>query len=428
MKQVLFLVTIICSLAFCISCEGSHEVNGLQIRNGLPNFNQKIQEKDSLSIVFLGGSITNHQGYRVQICDWLKEQYDGIQFKAVNSGIGGTGSDLGVFRTDRDVLRHHPDLVFVEFAVNDAKTDSLLICHSIEGIVRKIWAQNPYTDICFLYTINEAMLNDVKSGKEYRSVRYMERIADYYGIPSVNFADDVISLMNDGKLIFKGNAQEDYGDKIVFTNDGTHPTYDGGHPIYTKTLSHALLRMNESQRRAHALSSALYEGNYEKAKMIPISKLVHSCGWKILPESDKAFTHFQGSPAEVQPVWESSDPKDFITICFKGSRIGVFDLIGPSSGGISVKIDNNNSFYVRRFDKYCGDRNRANYCLFETLKNDKHTVVIRPDNQRFEKSEIYQKNSKIIPESEYFNEFNTYIGYILLVGDTLLTTTNSKTF
>ena len=371
MKQMFFFAAIICGLFFYTGCTTSYETNGLQTRNGLPNFNHKIQEKDSLSIVFLGGSITNHQGYRVQICDWLKTQYKDIRFKAINSGIGGTGSDLGVFRTDRDVLRHHPDLVFIEFAVNDAKSDSLLICHSMEGIVRKIWAQNPYTDICFLYTLNETMLDDLKAGRKYRSVRYMERIADYYDIPSVNFADDVMALMD------------------------------------------------KAQQKAHPLRAALYPGNYEKAKMIPISNVSRSDGWKILPKSDKAFTHFQGNPNEIQPVWESSNPNDSINICFEGSRIGVFDLIGPSSGGMSVKIDSNEPFYVRRFDKYCADRNRANYCLFETLKNEKHTVVIRPNNQRFEKSEIYQTNNKVIPESEYFNEFNTYIGCILLVGDIL---------
>lgn len=66
----------------------------------------------------------------MQITDWLKQQYSNVQFTSINSGIGGTGSDLGVFRTERDVLQYHPDLVFVEFAVNDAKTDSLVIAHS----------------------------------------------------------------------------------------------------------------------------------------------------------------------------------------------------------------------------------------------------------------------------------------------------------
>ena len=117
------------------------------------------------------------------------------------------------------------------------------------------------------------MLDDLKAGKNYRSVRYMETVADYYDIPSVNFADDVLELLNEDKLVFKGDSKKEYSGKIVFTNDGTHPTYDGGHPIYTKTLSRSLLQMNKAQEKAHALKAPLYPGNYEKAKMIPFDEV-----------------------------------------------------------------------------------------------------------------------------------------------------------
>lgn len=51
------------------------------------------------------------------------------------------------------------------------------------------------------------MLDDLNSGKNYRSVRYMEAVADYYDIPSVNFADDVLDLLNEDKLVFKGDSK-----------------------------------------------------------------------------------------------------------------------------------------------------------------------------------------------------------------------------
>lgn len=418
-KLFLFNGIITCFIGLCMSCIAPEKTAGLQIRGGLPNFNYKIEKSEPVSVVFLGGSITNHQGYRVQITDWLKQQYSNVQFTSINSGIGGTGSDLGVFRTERDVLQYHPDLVFIEFAVNDAKTDSLVIVNSMEGIVRKIWHHNPHTDICFLYALNEPMLDDLRAGKNYRSVRYMETIADYYDISSVNFADDVLKLLNDGKLVFKGDSKKENDGKIVFSNDGTHPTYDGGHPIYTKTLRQSLLQMNRAQQKAHVLKSPLYAGNYEKAKMIPITDFEHSKGWKILSKDDKAFSYFQGDQKVLPVVLESSDPEDFIKVHFKGIRVGVFDLIGPSSGGMTVEIDQNDPFYIRRFDKYCGDRNRTNYCLFESLNDEEHTVILRPDNRGFEKAEIYRTNPKRISETEYFNEFNTYLGYILLVGEVI---------
>ena len=140
------------------------------------------------------------------------------------------------------------------------------------------------------------MLDDLKAGKNYRSVRYMETVADYYDIPSVNFADDVLELLNEDKLVFKGDSKKEYSGKIVFTNDGTHPTYDGGHPIYTKTLSRSLLQMNKAQEKAHALKAPLYPGNYEKAKMIPVTEFEHSEGWKLLSKDDFKFS---GRPKSI---------------------------------------------------------------------------------------------------------------------------------
>ena len=67
MKKFLFSGIIACLIGFCLSCTTTEDSVGLQMRAGLPNFNYKIQKNEPVSVVFLGGSITNHQGYRVQI-------------------------------------------------------------------------------------------------------------------------------------------------------------------------------------------------------------------------------------------------------------------------------------------------------------------------------------------------------------------------
>lgn len=417
----LFLLLLTASLFACGVISGS-DPESLQVRSGLPCFFAKLDKKEPVTIVFLGGSITNHAGYRVQITKWLEERYPDVKFETVNAAIGGTGSDLGVFRTDRDVLEHNPDLVFVEFAVNDAKTDSLVICNSMEGIVRKIRHHNPGTEICFLYTLHMPMLEDLEAGRTYRSIRYMEQIAEYYGISTVDFSKDVMSLLKNDKLVFKGEKNEDYGSRILFTNDGTHPTTEGGHVIYTKTLSTAFMRLSEHKVCTNNnLPPPLYPDNYEKAKMIPAIQFPHTGGWRVIPEDDKAFQYFQGSPDVLPVAIVSSDCDDAITIRFRGTRAGVFDIIGPGSGGLTVCTDGNEPIYIRRFDSYCGDRNRTSYRLFEPLEDGEHTIIIRPDNRVFDKEEIYASNPKRIAEKEYFNEFNTYIGNILLIGDVIET-------
>lgn len=53
-----------------------------------------------------------------------KDTFPEDDFEFVNAGIGGTDSYLGVHRVNKGVLEYEPDLVLVEFSVNDE--DSLL--------------------------------------------------------------------------------------------------------------------------------------------------------------------------------------------------------------------------------------------------------------------------------------------------------------
>lgn len=56
----------------------------------------------------------------------------------IKAGVGGTPSELGMIRFDRDVLRgeEQPDLVVIEFAVNDEGDETKGDCY--ESLVRKV--------------------------------------------------------------------------------------------------------------------------------------------------------------------------------------------------------------------------------------------------------------------------------------------------
>jgi hypothetical protein len=62
-----------------------------------------------------------------------------MEFKFWDAAIGGTNSQLGVFRLDRDVLSRHPDLVLLDFSANDdihsANAETLA---AYESLVRRI--------------------------------------------------------------------------------------------------------------------------------------------------------------------------------------------------------------------------------------------------------------------------------------------------
>lgn len=90
-------------------------------------FEQRAKLGEQLVVVFFGASLswganaTDPQltSYRARIAQRLEAEYPKAHFTFRDAAIGGTGSQLGVFRLDRDVLRHKPDLVFLDFSAND---------------------------------------------------------------------------------------------------------------------------------------------------------------------------------------------------------------------------------------------------------------------------------------------------------------------
>ena len=57
--------------------------------------------------------------YRAIVSQNLRDRYTNAHFTFVDAAIGGTGSQLAAFRLQRDVLDYEPDLVFLDFALND---------------------------------------------------------------------------------------------------------------------------------------------------------------------------------------------------------------------------------------------------------------------------------------------------------------------
>ena len=227
------------------------------VRGGLPNFNKKLRAGEPVRIAYFGGSITAQEGWRPQSLEYFRSLSPTGKVEQIHAAIGGTGSELGAFRLEQDVLRHRPDLVFIEFAVNDHGARAERIRNAIEGIVRQIRKAYPECDICFVYTITTANLKSYQAGKLPPSAAVMEEIAEYYRIPTVNISYEVAQLEKEGKLIMAGtpggmtrvsgdelNTNSDLPKnaegKIVFSGDGVHPYPDTGHRIYTAMLARAL--------------------------------------------------------------------------------------------------------------------------------------------------------------------------------------------
>jgi hypothetical protein len=403
-------------------------------RNGLPNFFAKAATDGEIAVAYLGGSITAQPGYRVKTLAQFAKLYPKTHFREINAAIGGTGSDLGVFRLEHDVLTAKPDLLFVEFAVNDGGAVPAEIIRSMEGIVRKTRKSFPQCDLCFVYTFTESMLAELQSGYFNRSTATMEIVADHYGIPSIHMGLEAVRLASEGALLMKAaeakvervsGEQLDVASpiaigpdgKIPFSQDGVHPYLDTGHRLYTEAVMRSLpLIQHASNAQAlRPLPEPLDPRNYENTVMLPLNKAQQSGPWTLLPPDAGLGRQFA---SRMDSLWKA-EPGAELSFRFKGSAAKIYDLLGPDCGKIEVTVDGKPS-NRQRFDGYCTYSRLATSWLAEGLvESDVHEVKIRVLSEKLPKETIlFEKNREdFLKNPAKYDGTNWYSGAIFLVGE-----------
>lgn len=404
-----------------------------ETREGLPNVFAKLAAGQDVNIAYLGGSITAQPGYRPQTFQWFSETWPKVEFTQVNAAIGGTGSSLGAFRVYKDVLAHNPDLIFIEFAVNDYTAGQQSIedvIGALEGIIRQIIKHNYKTDICLVYTITERMITDAEAGQEHNSILAHEKVAAHYGLPSINVGAVVTRLRNAGKLVLKGpqgelkavsgdslNAEievpvNDKG-QIVFSKDGVHPYPNSGHKIYTDTIVNALPHMaTKVGPRTHKLPTPLQEDNLEKAQMLPLSKVTLAGDWKPYDWKDAVLS---GSIERMMPeIMVCEQAGTAISFSSKGTMVGFYDIMGPTGSVIECEIDGRKSSAMR-FDKYC-TYYRISSKTFR-VDDGVHKVRFTLTDHPINKKDILKQRNNTMDDPARFRGPQWFVGNIMLIGD-----------
>ena len=143
----------------------------VSLRGNYLNSLKKFRDDRKGHVAFLGGSITEMNGYRPMVCEWLQKRFPDTDFTFTNAGIASTCSNTGAFRLHRDVLSEGPvDLLFVEFAVNDdqdAGHDATGCIQGMEGVIRQTRLLNPRTDIVMTHFVNPGMLETLAAGRKH---------------------------------------------------------------------------------------------------------------------------------------------------------------------------------------------------------------------------------------------------------------------
>ncbi len=183
---------------------------------------RKLQAGGDVTIAYLGGSITQGSSAGNDLCyarlttDWFIKNFPDANINYVNAGIGATGSYIGIHRADRDVLAHDPDLVFIDFSVNDTHDRMYINNSTYEGLIRKLWSHDTDPAIVCIAMTQE----DGTSVQDDHS-----EIAIRYDIPFISYRNAILDVINKGYIIW-----DDISD------DNIHPNVPG-HAVLSQMIT-----------------------------------------------------------------------------------------------------------------------------------------------------------------------------------------------
>lgn len=400
------------------------------LRDGMPNLFAKLEKGAPVTIAYYGGSITAGAGWRNFTLDWFAKHYPKAKITELNASLGGSGSLVGVFRADHDLVAHKPDAVFIEFSLNDVadvRDRPAEVAGALEGIVRKLRASKPDTDICLAYTLHSSGVDLLNQGKFSASVSLHESIAEHYGIPAIHMGVEAARMAKEDKLVFsapKSPGDKDAQGRVIFSNDGTHPS-EAGHALNGAAAVRGLeqLRSN-TQAMDHAMPKALSTIPWEKAKTIAAGGHATFSGtWEKLTATDGPGCRRFGKRfySWFPHLFRTGTPGSSVTVRFRGTHIGIKGMEGPDSGVVSVQMNEKAPFKQTLFTVYAsawvyvgaplpavpmGDHTVTWTLLDEVPPKEKLLAVKKTDQDFRDNPEKYKNNT-----------FS--VGQIIVLGDLL---------
>lgn len=201
---------------------------------------EKARDGKEVTLAYIGGSITQGAGaipihtkcYAYQSCKLFQKRFaaqDNVRL--IKAGVGGTPSELGMIRFDRDVLRREeqPDLVVIEFAVNDEGDETKGDCY--ESLVRKVLNLPWKPAVVLLFSV---FANDWNLQERLKPVGYR------YDLPMVSIRDAVSPQFQ----MPKGRGR--VLTKNQFFYDMFHPN-NTGHTIMADCLQYLFERCDAAE-------------------------------------------------------------------------------------------------------------------------------------------------------------------------------------
>ena len=236
---------------------------GYKPTRNLSQFFAKVKVGRPVTVMGIGGSVTEGHSWAAMAAEWLQKQYPKTHIHYVDGAFGGTGPDAVIFRFRRDILPHHPDLVFIEYTVNSYAKHEINF-KALDGMVLQLLRQWQKPDIVFVYVGND---------KGERDLSKVQPLARHYGFQEVDPRRHLQTLIDAGKVKWKEIAR-----------DGIHPN-EKGHAIYAEPLIELLKRqaaLADHPTPEPPVPPPYSSDEWATATLVPIAAAHYGKEWKVV--------------------------------------------------------------------------------------------------------------------------------------------------
>jgi hypothetical protein len=332
------------------------------VRGNLMRSRERFVQQRTGRVAFLGGSVTN-LAWREKVMSSLAGRFPDTSFDFVNAGLNGTPAELGAFRLEEDVFARGPvDLMFLEFAVNGGSAEAM------EGIVRHARALSPEIDIVQMHIAARWFSESLDQGVIPAVVTVHEQVAEHYGNCSLHLYKEIHDRMKEGLYTWD-----------QFAPDGVHPTEFGSiqyAEFITKFLGTMWSRPDDRPMPA-VMPSPLTRDPWEHGSLVPYEKASSIRGFERVRDW---MPPLNGNLKQPVSLIASSAPGATVSFAFRGTKAGLYSVVGPDSAVVEYEIDGSGwlPLDTARDSWYPNSYYRLNYFLLNAaLRDSAHVITFR---------------------------------------------------
>ncbi len=278
----------------------------------------KARRGEKVVVGVIGGSITagacassEEKRWGNRVAAWWKQAFPRTDIGFVNAGIGATGSDIGSHRAKIHLFNRLPDLVVIEFAVNDP--DAPIASETLEGLIRQALGQPNKPAVMLLF-----MMTKTGSNAQNRHIP----IGRHYGLAMVSFRDALWPEVQNKRIAWND-----------IEADEVHPN-DRGHQYaadcVTRVIQEVKAKLPADDRLseikpipAPKISDTFQRTAFFNAETIRPQR---NEGWQ--PLKDHPFAGLFG------PGWKATAPGSVLEFDVEGSAVGV--IFYRIKGGMGI--------------------------------------------------------------------------------------------